>query len=231
MSASAATHRAARGAGWSPAGAQPAQDVPVLPDLGALPLQIRITRLPSLHSLQNDCLNCFTAGRVGWKEVLGLNKLSAELLLASNCEVQTGGTAPAALRCSPGHFCASDHSSAQAATCAPTGLNPALSQDIFTQRLASMSSLAETKFPSFLSVTEFPGSYPKTRIHPRILKSLQEISTSLLLHAALHIAHIVVPLYTHESLYCPAPKTSPGWSFSHGYFRESKAELSTEKRE
>lgn len=123
--------------------------------IGALLLQTRIAGLPSLYVLQTYWFNCFTVGCVGWKEVLGLNKLSAELLLASNYEVQTGVTAPAALCCSPGHFCACDHGTIQAETCTPACFSPSLSQDIFTQCLASISSLAETKFPYHDRISQF----------------------------------------------------------------------------
>lgn len=130
----------------------------------ALLLQICITVLLSFHILQNYCFNCFTVGCVGWREVLVLNKLSAERLLSTNYNVeQTGVTEPAALYCNPGHFCTCDPASAQAATWVPAGLSPCLSQNIthiFTQCLAFVSSLTETRFPSSSSTTEFPQFLP-----------------------------------------------------------------------
>lgn len=103
----------------------------MLLDHSALLLQICITVLLSFYVLQIYCFNCFTVGCVGWREVLVLNKLSAELLLSSNYNVeQTGVTAPAALDYNPGHFCAYDPASAQAATWAPAGLRPCPPQNI-----------------------------------------------------------------------------------------------------
>lgn len=136
------------------------RDVLVPVEHGALLLQICITVLLSSYVLQNYCFNCFTVGCVGWREVLVSNKLSAELLLSSDYIVeQTGVTAPAALHCNPGHFCTCDRASAQAAAWAPAGLNPCPPQNItliFTQCLAFVSSLTETKFPSSSSMREFP---------------------------------------------------------------------------
>lgn len=124
---------------------------------GALLLQIRITVLLSSYVLQNYRFNCFTVGCVGWREVLVSNKFSAELLLSSDYIVeQTGVTA---LHCNPGHLYTCDPASAQAAGQAPAGLSPRLPQNIthiFTQCLAFVSSLTETKFPSSSSMTEFP---------------------------------------------------------------------------
>lgn len=101
----------------------------MLLDHSALLLQICITVLLSFYVLQNYCFNCFTVGCVGWSKVLVLNKLSAELLLSSNYNVeQSGVTAPAALYCNLGHLGAWDPASAQAATWAPAGLSPCLSE-------------------------------------------------------------------------------------------------------
>lgn len=112
-------HHGTTGRGCSTA-VQLEQDILLLLDQSALLLQICITVLLSCYVLQNYCFNCFTVGCVGWREVLVLNKLSAELLHSSNCSMeQTGATAPAALHCNPGHFCTYDPASAQGATWAP----------------------------------------------------------------------------------------------------------------
>lgn len=90
-------------------------------------LQTCIAVLPSLYVLQNYCFNCCTVGCVGWKEVLGLNESSSELLLSSDYSMkQAAVTAPAASCCSPGHFCACDQSSARGPTRAPAGVSPSM---------------------------------------------------------------------------------------------------------
>ena len=157
----------------------------MLLDHSALLPQIRITVLLSFYVLQNYCFNCFTVGCVGWREVLVLNKLSAELLIFSNYNVeQTGVTGSAASYCNPGHFRAYDPASAQAATWASSGLSPCLSQNIthiFTQCLAFVSSLTEKKFPSFRPMTEFPQFLSLGLYSSQDLISLQKIFTYLFL--------------------------------------------------